>query len=137
MTFRVYVAASSLEHARARAAMAIVRELGCEATLDWTQDVERDGGNPLHLSGFARSVLARCDVDAVRESDLLWVLAPRGHASRGQCVELGVALALDKPILITGEEDDRRASIFFDLATVCRDDDTAAVTVIPMLRGGR
>lgn len=137
---KVYVAASSHEIDRARAAMAIVRSIGGTVTFDWTESVEQLGGNPILLSQAFRSGLAFGDLIAIDSADVVWLLAPIGEPSRGACCEWGYALAKGKPTLITGPEDARRASIFFDLATVARDDDERAATALPELAqigGGR
>ena len=116
MTLRVYVAGSSKERERVRAAMDAVRAIeGCELAHDWLAHVEETiaaGKTDADLSDRERDA-AEADLRAVRSSDLLWFLVPESH-SDGAHVELGYAIGLGTAmgIVASGEA---RGSIFVEL----------------------
>lgn len=131
---RVYVAGSSHEIDRVRRAMAMVHGLGAKITFDWTLDVGQWGSNPLTETTEKRAAFAQRDLDAIDEADVVWLLAPLTHPSRGACAEFGYAIAKKKPVVITGPESARRATIFFDLADVQHDDDESGIGFVDVMR---
>ena len=91
---RVYVAGSSGEMPRARAAIAACRERGWAVTEDWPAAIEAHGGLANRgLSRPARMGAARACLRGVDEADVVWLLVPgSGAPSAGCWVELGYAL---------------------------------------------
>lgn len=92
MTLRVYVAGSSAEPQRVRAAMDAARGAGCELTEDWLAAMEEAGTANEGLTHEQRRRYALADLRGLEAADVLWVLAPETH-SIGVWVELGYALA--------------------------------------------
>lgn len=97
---KVYVAGASAEVERAERAMRLVRSMGHNIALDWTQvlraaraqGVRSDADlAPEHALGLARQQLL-----AIDGSDVLWLLAP-ARPSVGAWVEFGFALGLHWP----------------------------------------
>ena len=81
----------------------IVREAlfaeGHQITYDWTAH----GDSPKYISTQLLRDIAVTEVDAVLKADVLIVLLPGGG---GTHVEMGVALAAQKPIIIHSEQED-------------------------------
>lgn len=104
---KIYVAASSAELERARAAMDWCREQGFEITHDWVADVtlvRLEGGKAdADLTPAEQLAFVVKDLDAVGEADLLWFLVPRPPATTvGAWVELGAAYELGRPVIVSG-----------------------------------
>lgn len=106
-TTRVYVAGSSREIDRARAAIAVLRAAGVEIWGDeWITDVERWGSGGETLSDADRAARARRACHAIENVDVILVLWPH-TASAGAWIELGYALreggaTADLQIVIAG-----------------------------------
>lgn len=91
---RIYVAASSNELARAKAAMNALRELGHTITHDWVTEVERVGSaNPVDATLDEAAMWADEDLQGVEAAEVVWLLAPERDGF-GAGVELGYAIAL-------------------------------------------
>ncbi len=119
---RVYVAASSKELGRAKAAMALLREYGHEVTHDWVAEVEEVGSaNPEHATVADKCRWAKADLDGVRAADLIWLLMP-DQGGLGAYWEAGYAQALGKGLIVSGKH---RRSIFTVYAG-CFDSDLEA-----------
>lgn len=118
MTLAVYIAGSSRELDRVRAAQRVLESVGAKLTYNWVPDVERaiaSGTPEPALARHIRRELASRDVEGVRSCDLLWWLAP-SEPTRGAWLELGVAIerARRPIIIVSGTEEQRLQSIFTD-----------------------
>jgi nucleoside 2-deoxyribosyltransferase len=102
MKFSVYVAgASSERNDRAIVVMSALRAAGIAITHDWT--AEHDGGPDWRLTEDERLRHTVDDIRGIKDADLLVALVPlEGVVSTGVWVELGVGIALLKPIFISG-----------------------------------
>jgi nucleoside 2-deoxyribosyltransferase len=113
---KVYVAGKFQEKERVRRVQALVREYGHEITCDWT--VEDDS---LFDGEALRAYWRRCaqdDVAGVRACDAL-ILLPHARG-KGLWVELGIALALNKRVIVVGfdGDDSHQPCIFCKLPQV-------------------
>jgi hypothetical protein len=126
----VYVAASSDELGRAAIAMLAVRNEGWRVAEDWVATIREVGvANPADASQAARAGWSRDALEGVRFAQAVWLLAPEvGHA-RGAFVEFGYALALGRPVIVSGRR--HACSIFTALATEVELDSEA----IAVMRG--
>lgn len=107
---KVYIAASSREPERVRAAQDAVHARGWTITADWyTPIAERAerGLTDADLSDPEAAGVAHDCLDALARAEVLWYLCPT-QPTRGAYVELGVALAWGMPIVCSGA----RTSIF-------------------------
>lgn len=115
---RLYVAGGSSEVYQVAAWIARLEQvLGQVVTYDWTKDVIRnlEKGVPDHvLPSRVRAHHAIRDLDGVRTADLIWCVVPE-KPSEGMGTEIGVALALGKPWIVSGSHTIR--GIFMSLAT--------------------
>ncbi len=97
---KLYVATGFERADKASEVMEALRSLGHTITFDWTvyRPMVLDGWkpDPEQLEGIASE-----EVEAVKDADALIVLLPGG---KGTHVELGVALAMRKPVCIFGDE---------------------------------
>jgi hypothetical protein len=132
---KVYVAGASKEPERVRRAMNAVLAEGWELTHDWLAEIERVGSANDGLTLAQRCDSATRDLRAIREADMVWLLAPEND-STGAWVELGYVLGLydgcfvsTPGIVVSGPGSGR--SIFCAL-TECVSDDTA----LSLLREG-
>lgn len=111
---KAYVA-SSLERAdEVEELYAFLTNVGVEVTYRWTQH-----GSVQH-DGVARiSEVALAELEGIRKADVVVVLLPGG---RGTHVELGIACALEKPVILHGdlEDQDGRPCAFYLLPNVAR-----------------
>lgn len=114
---KVYVAASSLNWGLARGMMKHVIAAGHEITYDWTQDVEKFGGDDprkvphevmLRAATNDRQGVIDCDLFILMWSDLCF----------GAIVETGMALALHKQVWIIGDSEEIRFNVFWYLPEV-------------------
>ena len=97
-----YVAASSAEMDRARAAMDALRSTGVRVTSTWIEAIEAAGEPNEGLSADTRKVAAETCLQQVAAADVLLLLVPPGPSGIGCGVELGCALALGKRIIASG-----------------------------------
>lgn len=142
MTLRIYVAGSSRELERVRAAQRMAERLGCVITHDWTRDVEvnREAGiADADLPKQERMRHAWIDMMAIDSADIVWVLAPETQ-STGCWVELGVALVWpeERLALIVSGPGSRR-SIFASFAEEYASDLVALLRIRELVsehRGG-
>ena len=133
---RVYVAGSSREMDRARAAMDYVRELGGVITFDWVAEIERVGSANDGLTDEQRRSSAAADLEGVEACDVFWLLAPE-TPSTGAWVELGIALGLRESIRIIVSGPGSKRSIFSALANIETPSDiTAAHHIARLVREG-
>lgn len=128
---RCYVAGSSRELPRVRAAMTALRMSGIEVTLDWTEGAE---GWPalVEMSESARLDAARADLSAIDRADVVLVLA---SPHRSECmVEMGYAMGQLIDVVIAGPLADR--GIFGACANDEFDTDAEAIAAV-LARGRR
>lgn len=102
----VYVAAAQEDYKRARAAMTLLRYLGCNITHDWTREVEEHADAPATPVELAR--YACLDREGVTAAEVVLVLSPNTKDKGcGVWAELGIAVAQAKRVVITGPLRDR------------------------------
>ena len=88
----VYLAGSSRELPRARAARAALLELGLVvAGGDWIEEVDTHGSVGLRLPQGVRETIAAAWVASIRGAGVVCALVPDDHVSVGLVHELGVA----------------------------------------------
>lgn len=105
----VYVAASSAEQNRARAAIAMLQLSGIPCTSNWIDVIAQqpDGipnprGNQPDLR-VIRGNAAHGNKQAIRTADILWFLVPEEAPGRGGYYEAGFADALEKDLVFSGD----------------------------------
>ncbi len=129
---KIYIAGASKEPERVRRWMSAARTAGLVITLDWLAVIEAVGHANEGLSDEDRTKYAVDDWRAVREADLVWLLAPE-NPSTGAWVELGLALAGQIEVIVSGPA--RHRSIFAALATEYdHDEDAFAAIVVRHIR---
>lgn len=107
-----------------------LRARGFAISYEWTKDV-REGGfkADVDLTPTQRRYAARMDSHGVKTADLVWVLTPSlKNQGCGMWIEMGMALALGKRVIISGAL--ARRSVFAELAEGCFDDHAAAFEYI-------
>lgn len=116
---KVYVAAASSDIARAKYWTSKLVAAGLDVTSTWPAVIEKIGdGNPRDATRDQRCQWSSSDLYEVKQSDLVWFLAPTpppqsidGNAhvlaptapARGAYYECGFADALDKTIVTSGD----------------------------------
>ena len=99
---KVYVASKYQERETIRELYDILRSHGHEITVDWTNhDVFPDDAEEEKLGEFACD-----DVRGVQECDSMIIYMVNEHQYKGAWVEMGVALALNKPVFVLGNAGD-------------------------------
>lgn len=88
----IYVASSIKNIDWVREVQEIIRDQGAEIAYDWTAHGDVTGQGAERCTEVAQS-----EIEAVRRADGLIVLLPGG---RGTHIEIGIALALEKPVLV-------------------------------------
>jgi len=94
---RVYVGASLHNAAKAKKVINRLIEAGVEITYDWTCHTP---GTVIGAEELAR--IGVLEADGVRDCDLFFMVQP---GRNGTHVELGIAIALHKPVIILHEAD--------------------------------
>lgn len=103
MSLKVYVAGSSGEIDRAKAATAALRAAGVVVVSTWPEVVEAVGdANPPTASREERLGWALEDLRQVELADVVLLLCPWESAGRGAYLEAGYALGLDIPVVAAG-----------------------------------
>lgn len=114
---KVYVAASSEEQNRARAAIEQLHRAGIECTSNWIECIAQRCDNIPNPRGHAddlkiiRGNAVHGNKKAIREADILWFLVPDVGIAPG-CggfYEAGFADALEKELVFSG---DTQRSVF-------------------------
>lgn len=126
---RIYVAGASVERReRAIPAIASLLTAGLEVTHDWTAEMEKYT-NPEHsdedVPETTRKRCAVLDLNGVRTADFVLLLAPNERGSSGAWIEMGFALGLQVPLVISGPR--ARRSIFASLAYALFETDEEAI----------
>jgi hypothetical protein len=89
---RVYVAGSSLQLERVKAAMTALRTAGHTVTHDWVAAVEAAGSaHPVDATEDQKTAWARDDLRGIVEAEVFWLLMP-SQMSFGATFELGYAV---------------------------------------------
>lgn len=112
----VYIAAPYEARKAAVALAAVVESLGCSLCASWLTPEHNDDGKNSPL-GDVPVVHALEDLEDVLACDIFIVLNPKGFersGTGGRHVELGVAIATRKPIILIGE----RTNVFHFLPSV-------------------
>lgn len=126
---KIYVAGSSRELDRARAAIAACRARGWQVTGDWPAEIDRAGRANRGLSLAERRGAAVSCLHGVRQADALWLLVPGEDVPSAGCwVELGVALEAGPRIAIVASGDTERS--VFCAGTIETTDDQAALEAL-------
>lgn len=99
-----------------------LRSAGFLITYEWTKDVREGGFKPdVELSDVQRRYAARMDSHGVKMADMVWVVTPATKSQGcGMWIEMGMALALGKRIIVSGPLS--RRSVFAELAEAVYDD---------------
>jgi len=125
---KVYIA-SGLENAPAvKALMADVLAAGHTITYNWTEHGSVQDQGPTRMTAVAMS-----EIDGVRAADVVVVLLPGG---KGTHVEMGIALALEKRIIVVGDRrnpTDGRECAFYHALDVVRIGEDHVRAVAPLL----
>lgn len=96
----VYVAGGSSERLEiVRPLIEQIQAAGIDVH-DWTRDPNWDLVDEPSRADCRRA--ARLDLDAVRRCDVFWLVVP-AKKSEGASAELGIAIALEKRIIVSGE----------------------------------
>lgn len=115
MTIRVYVAGASREAKQVEHYMTGLREHGVDISHDWITLMKLAPVHERHLTPTARRRAAELDANAVRGSDVVWLMIP-DEATIGAWVEFGIVLGdilRHACVIVSG---DWRRTIFTELA---------------------
>lgn len=135
MTSGIYIAGSSREVPRVRAAMDIARLAGLVVTLDWTRDVELVGqANPPDASESDCRRWATADLIAIDRAVFFWLLYPQ-HPSPGAFFEFGAAWRAGRTLIVSGPG--QNGSIFSALAHGRVEDDAEVHALLRAVAPGR
>jgi Nucleoside 2-deoxyribosyltransferase len=89
MARRFYLSTKKDRSADGAATLHALTERGWQCTFDWTAFQESGAAN--------LPTLAQAEIEGIRQADILIVLLPGGF---GTHVEIGAALALEKPVIL-------------------------------------
>lgn len=112
----VYVASATEQYALVEHFVDRLRAAGIDISYEWTPDYKAGGFKAdAKLSDLHRRYIAKMDSQGVREADLVWVVTPelKEHGC-GMWVEMGIAVALSKRIVVSGPL--CRRTVFSELA---------------------
>ena len=99
---KFYVAGKYQERDKVRVVFDELRKQGHEITLDWTNhEIYPNDAVDEKLGQFADD-----DVEGVRQADAFIGCLLNNHVYKGLWVEMGVALALEKPVYLVGSAGD-------------------------------
>lgn len=122
----IYVAGASAEIDRCALFMSQAHALGFEVSHDWAAAMAGAGKPDDALEVLEQHEHAKRDVEGIEGAELVIVLVPqRGVRTRGMLIEFGIALGLDRPILVVGDR--RELGLFGTLATEYVADDAQAL----------
>ena len=123
----VYVAGSTRDTERVNAVQDIAKAFGWTVTFDWTGaegEIRTDGSWDSAPDQGAR--IARREVEACRDADLIILLFPPSGGGLGCWIEMGAGLATGAEIWVVGPQ---RDSVFWQHPAVSRLDDVGDVAV--------
>lgn len=122
MNNRIYVASAVEQMTLVEHYVGRLKESGFEMSYEWTPDVRANGFKPdVHLTQTTRRFIAKMDAKGVEDADTVWVLTPTvKHVGCGMWVELGIAIALKKRLIVSGAL--CRRTVFTELAEACFED---------------
>lgn len=106
----IYVAGKTDDWERVRRVQESLIELGHMITYDWTVNVEDDEDTGLEADDLTRKEWADDDEVGVKQADLV-IFMIESEGLSGTLIELGMALAFQKDIIVVGEPE--RNSVFF------------------------
>jgi nucleoside 2-deoxyribosyltransferase len=106
MMLRVYLAGPSRELDRVLPIVASLEQTpGVAIAYAWWRDVQAHGvGKDGELDAEAQRYFASADLRAIRKSDLIWLLWHETSHSNGVPFELGYALGMQKPAIVSGSK---------------------------------
>ena len=111
----IYVAGKTDDWERVRRVQDSLAELGHMITYDWTVNVEDDVDTGLEADDRVRREWADDDQLGVKQADLAIFLVESEGLS-GTLIELGMALAYEKEIIVVGVPE--RNSVFFSNSSI-------------------
>lgn len=116
---RIYVASAVEQLVLVDHYVSRLKEAFFDVTYEWTADVRENGFKPdVDLSPTVRRFVAKMDSRGVSEANIVWVLTPaHKHQGCGMWVELGMALAQKKRVVLSGPL--CRRTVFSELAEAC------------------
>lgn len=99
-----------------------LKRQGFTITYEWTNDVRENSFKAdTDLSSSVRKFVAKMDSRGVETADIVWILTPgHKHMGCGMWVELGLALAQKRRVVVSGPL--CRRTVFTELAEFCVDD---------------
>lgn len=103
-TSTIYVASATQQYNLVEHYVDRLRERGFDISYEWTADVRAGGFKPdVELSEIHRRFAARMCKQGVEEAGLIWMLTPtmKEHGC-GMWVEMGLAFAMNKRVIISG-----------------------------------
>lgn len=122
---KVYVASSLLNSERVKHFISLFKSNNVEISYDWTTH------GRVHTDEELKQYCAK-EFEGVVECDLLFMVFPARYGSH---VELGIALALNKPVVILLEGDVEMKTFYHHkLVRLFRDQDEAFNHVLKVLR---
>jgi|SRR5208337_1500439 len=114
---KIYVAGASKELNMLASYVKKLREIGFTITHDWTADMLQDIANghesDKSLPQETKLKYARLDYEGIQACDTIWMLVPENY-SNGAWIELGMAIALEKHVVMSGSW---QKSIFSELVS--------------------
>jgi hypothetical protein len=125
---QIYIAGSSSDLARVKAAADAAEAAGYTITEKWWETVEKNGTNPPNASRADKRKWSEQCLRGVAKADIVWVLAPPTGSTIGAWIEFGYAIGgnTKKLTAISGNV----TSIFTAMAGICADTDEQALTLI-------
>lgn len=97
----IFISGSSKEIERCEHWRDEVIKAGYFISCDWMADVRALGDDDAKLNNYRRLELAIKDRRGVKNCNLFWLLLPETEGA-GCFVELGMAIQMNKPIIISG-----------------------------------
>ena len=121
-TTNIYVASATEQLVLVEHYVDRLRAAGFLITYEWTKDVREGGFKPdVELSEVQRRYAAKMDSHGVKTAGMVWVVTPPTKSQGcGMWIEMGMALALGKRVIISGPL--ARRSVFAELAEAVFDD---------------
>ena len=93
----IYIAGKYEDRIRVKELMSLFEAFDHTITYDWTKNQEGDSS----------VICAITDLEAVKKADIVLAIAEKDYIYKGMYVEIGIALALSKKVLLLGNAIDR------------------------------